>query len=75
MNIKKIYLGSKVFQPILRQFINIEKGNEEYYYKLGLDIFTVQAKPKLNKSNDKNSKKSSDFVRGNGDGIDDNIES
>jgi len=73
MNIKKKYLGTKVFQPILRQFISIEKGNEERYEKLGLDIFTIQAKPKLNKSNDTNSKKSSDDVRGNGDGIDNNI--
>lgn len=74
MNIKKKYIGSKVFHPILRKFILIEKGNEEKYEKLGLDIFTQRRKPKLQK-NDKDTKKRNDNVRGNGDGIDNNIES
>jgi hypothetical protein len=75
MNIKKKYIGSKVFHPILRKFILIEKGNEEKYEKLGLDIFTTRRKPKLSKKDDKDTKKRNDNVRGNGDGIDNDFES
>ena len=49
MKIKTKYLGSKVYHPILEQMILIEKGNEERYAKLGLDIFVTPRKPKLQK--------------------------
>tara|TARA_R110001606_G_scaffold56821_2_gene137666 strand:+ start:2605 stop:2829 length:225 start_codon:yes stop_codon:yes gene_type:complete len=74
MNIKKKYIGSKVFHPILRQFIKIEKGNEEKYSKLGLDIFTTRKKPKLQK-NDKIETGRIDNVRDDIDGTDNDLKS
>jgi hypothetical protein len=75
MKIKKKYLNSKVFQPIIRQFVYIEDGNESKYYSLGLDIFETEKKPKLSKKNDKTRKKSIDIVRNDINGVDNNIES
>ena len=75
MKIKKKYLNSKVFQPIIRQFVYIEEGNEDKYYSLGLDIFETEKNPKLSKKNDKTRKKSSDIIRDDINGVDNNIES
>ena len=75
MKIKKKYLNSKVFQPIIRQFVYIEEGNEDKYYSLGLDIFETEKKPKLSKKNDKTRKKSIDIVCDDINGVDNNIES
>jgi len=74
MKIQKKYIGAKVWHPILNQYILIESGNEEKYEKLGLDIFVKARKPKLQK-NDKNRKGSSDNVRGNSDGADNDQQS
>jgi hypothetical protein len=74
MNIQKKYLGTKVFHPILRQFILIEKGQEERYEKLGLDIFTKRKKPKLS-IDDQTTKKRIDNVRDDVNGIDNDIKS
>ena len=49
MKIKKKFIGSKVFCSTIRQFILIEEGNEDKYYKLGLDIFVKRKKPILQK--------------------------
>jgi len=69
MKIKSKYIGSKVFHPILRQFVKIEKGKEEIYLKMGLDIFSKPRKPKLQK-NDQVEKESIDNVRDDSDGTD-----
>jgi len=57
LKIKKKYIGSKVFQPILGQMILIEEGKEEKYYKLGLDIFTKRMNPVLQKKTTRKRKK------------------
>ena len=69
MKIKSKYIGSKVFHPILRQFVKIEKGKEEIYLNMGLDIFSKPRKPKLQK-NDQVEKESIDNVRDDSDGTD-----
>ena len=69
MKIKKELIGSKVFCSIIRQFILIEEGNENKYFKLGLDVFEKAKKPKLQK-NAKNTKKRDDVDSGDGDRID-----
>ena len=74
MTIKKKYIGSKVYHPILNQFILIEAGNEERYEKLGLDIFVTPKKPKLQK-NEKNSKRRNKLNSGDSDRTNDNNES
>jgi len=74
MNIRKKLIGSKVFHKTLNRMILIEKGNEELYERLGMDVFTKRQKPKLQK-NDKTSKKRSNDLRNDSNGTDDNIES
>jgi len=69
MKIKKELIGSKVFSSIIRQFILIEEGNENKYFKMGLDVFEKAKKPKLQK-NAKNTKKRDDVDSGDGDRID-----
>jgi hypothetical protein len=59
LKIKTKLIGSKVFHPILRQMILIELGNEEKYYKLGLDVFVKQRQPKLQVTDEKTTKKRS----------------
>lgn len=69
MKIKKKFIGSKVFCSTIRQFILIEEGNEDKYYKLGLDIFVKRKKPILQK-NDTNSKKRNNNDNSDSDGTD-----
>ena len=71
MNIRKKLIGSKVFHPILNKYILIEKGNEELYERLGMDVFTKRRKPKLQK-NDKIATGPSDDVRDDSNRTDDN---
>ena len=74
MNIRKKLIGSKVFHKTLNQYILIEKGNEEKYEKLGMDVFTKRPQPKLQK-NGKTRKKRSNNLDSNSDGIDNAVES
>jgi hypothetical protein len=73
MNIKKKYIGAKVYHPILNKHILIELGKEDFYEKLGMDIFTKRKQPILKKKlNDKATKKRNNNVRDNSNGVDDN---
>ena len=74
MTIKKKYIGSKVYHPILDQFILIEEGKEETYEKLGFDIFVKPKKPKLQKNASTIEKFDID-LRDNGNGISDDFKS
>lgn len=68
-------VGATVYCSILNQHITIKEGDEEKMYKLGLDVFVKRRKPKLQKKNDKATKKRSNNVHSDGDGTNDNIES
>lgn len=68
--IKKGLIGARVYCAILNQHLTIEKGQEEKYERLGLDIFVKKRKPKLQK-NDKTAKKQHDDVHNDVEGTDD----
>ena len=61
--------------PILRQYFLIEEGKEEFYARLGLDVFEAPAKPKLVKKDDKTRKRRSNNIRNNGNGADNDSKS
>lgn len=65
--LRKNVIGSKVYHPILNRNFLIEEGNEEQYYRLGLDVFVRPQKPKLQK-NDKTRKRRSKRDNSNGNG-------
>lgn len=68
--IKKGLIGARVYCANLNQHIKIEEGQEEKYFKLGLDIFDKKRKPKLQK-NDKIEKEQHDDLRHDVEGTDD----
>lgn len=69
--IKKKFIGTKVFHPIVNKYFLIEEGKEEYYNKLGLDIFIQPRKPKLIKD-DKVKKGRHNKLRNDSNGNNDN---
>lgn len=76
MKIKKEYIGSKCWSPLMSRFFVIEEGKEELYCNLGIfDIYEIE-KPKLiKKENVINSKKRDDAIDSDGNGVDNNSES
>jgi hypothetical protein len=74
MKIKKEFIGSKCWSPIMSKFFIIEEGKEELYCNLGIfDIYEIE-KPKLIKYVI-NTKKRNDAIDSDGDGIDNDSES
>jgi len=47
MEIHKKYLNSMAWSPILSKWINIERGKEDYYMKIGIFHIFEKKKPKL----------------------------
>jgi hypothetical protein len=75
LKFKKNMVGATVYCSTLNQHITIKEGDEEKMYKLGLDVFVKRRKPKLQKKNDKVTKKRSDNIHSDGDGINNDSES
>ena len=76
MKIKKEFIGSKCWSPVMSRFFIIEEGKEELYCNIGIfDIYEIE-KPKLiKKENVINTKKRNNTADCDGDGIDNNCES
>lgn len=47
MEILKKHLGTKAWSPILSKWVDIERGKEEYYMKIGIFHIFEKKKPKL----------------------------
>lgn len=73
MKIREELIGARVKSIFLNQWFKIEKGNEQMYHAIGLDVFENES-PKLVK-NAKNKKISIDTIGDNSNGINNNSES
>ena len=76
MKIKKEFIGSKCWSPVLSRFFVIEEGKEELYSNLGIfDIYEIEKPQLIKKENVINTKKRNDAINSDGDGIDNDSES
>ena len=76
MEIKKEFIGCKVWSPTLERYVKIEAEKGEMYLSLGiLDIYEFEKPNLVKKSNVKNSKKRNDTVDCDGHGTDNDSES
>jgi hypothetical protein len=74
MKIKKEYIGSRCWSPLMSRFFTIEEKNGDLYEKLGILYIYDEQKPKLIKYVDY-SKKRDDAIDSDGNGVDNNSES
>jgi hypothetical protein len=76
MEIKKEYIGCKVWSPTLERYVKIEAEKGEMYFSLGIvEIYEFEKPNLVKKSNAKNSKKRNDAIDCDGDRTDNDIES
>ena len=76
MEIKKEFIGCKVWSPALSRYVKIEAEKGEMYLKLGImEIYEFEKPNLVKKENVKNSKKRNNTAGRGGDGIDNNPES
>lgn len=76
MEIKKEFIGCKVWSPALSRYVKIEAEKGEMYLKLGImEIYEFEKPNLVKKINVKNSKKRNNTAGRDGDGIDNNPES
>jgi hypothetical protein len=76
MEIKKQFIGCKVWSPTLSRYVKIEAEKGEMYLKLGiLEIYEFEKPNLVKKDNVKNTKKRNNTAHRDGDGIDNNPES
>lgn len=73
--IRKECIGSKLYHKVLNKHFTIDYGNEELYARLGLDVFEIPSKPKLNKDAKKTRKKRNKQSSGDGNGTNHDYES
>jgi len=75
MKIQGKYIGQKSWSPVLRRWMVIEEGKEDFYVSIGIsDIYEKEEKPKLVK-NAKNRKRRDKQSDSDSQGIDHNSES
>jgi hypothetical protein len=76
MKIKKEFIGCKVWSPLMGRLFLVEENNGELLLSLGvMDIFELEEPNLVKKINVKNTKKRSNAINSDGDGIDNNTES
>lgn len=74
MKIKKQFIGTKCWSPVMSRFFIIEEGKQELYSTLGIFDIYETTQPKLIKYVN-NTKKRNDTINCDGDGIDNDSES
>jgi hypothetical protein len=75
MKIQGKYIGQKSWSPVLRRWMVIEEGKEDFYVSIGIsDIYEKEEKPKLVK-NAKNRKRRDKQSDSDSQGIDHSPES
>jgi hypothetical protein len=76
MEIKKEYIGCKVWSSVLSRYVVIEADKGEMYFSLGIvEIYEFEKPNLVKKSNVKNSKKRNDTIDCDGHRTDNDTES
>jgi len=68
LKIKDELIGAKVFHKNLNKNILVEEGKEDFYEKIGLNVFETPETPKLKKDAKKTTKKRKDESNSNSNG-------